>query len=296
VRIRTIKPSFFKNDDLGELDPLARILFIGLWCMADRRGRLEDRPKRIKAELLPYDDADLNFLLNGLVTRGFITRYQVGELRIIQIASFEKHQRITGGEADTDSVLPEQQAEQSAEAPANNSGSTEETTVKHPGIIGATVRTTGREGKGKEGKGEYLPSTGVDDEEGGDDSSDQVDDPEADPDEPAGKKPKPHPSDEAFRFADWFRTLLPAGTRLHTGWREQWGRAYDELIRLDHRTPELITAVCRWAREDEFWSSNFLSPVKLRKRDKDGVSYFDKFSGKLNGRGVSTVWTEKTRF
>jgi hypothetical protein len=54
ARSRNIKPGFFLNDELAECEPLARILFAGLWCIADREGRLEDRPKRIKAEVLPY--------------------------------------------------------------------------------------------------------------------------------------------------------------------------------------------------------------------------------------------------
>ena len=36
----------------------ARLLFVGLWTIADRNGRLEDRPKRIRAELFPYDEID----------------------------------------------------------------------------------------------------------------------------------------------------------------------------------------------------------------------------------------------
>ena len=49
-RARNVKPGFFKNELLAECEPLARILFEGLWCEADREGRLEDRPRRLKAE------------------------------------------------------------------------------------------------------------------------------------------------------------------------------------------------------------------------------------------------------
>ena len=55
MRARNIKPGFFKNDTLAELEFAARLLFIGLWGLADRAGRLEDRPKKIKAEVFPYD-------------------------------------------------------------------------------------------------------------------------------------------------------------------------------------------------------------------------------------------------
>ena len=92
ARSRNIKPGFFKNDILAELQPLTRLLFIGLWCLADREGRLEDRPKRIKAEVLPYDNCDIDKLLTQLDGARFIHRYQVDGNEYIEIPNFTKHQ------------------------------------------------------------------------------------------------------------------------------------------------------------------------------------------------------------
>lgn len=92
ARSRNIKPGFFQNDFLAEVEPLGRLLFAGLWCVADRSGRLEDRPKRIKAAVLPYDDCDVDVLLNELAARGFIVRYQMNSRRYIQVLNFNKHQ------------------------------------------------------------------------------------------------------------------------------------------------------------------------------------------------------------
>jgi hypothetical protein len=92
ARARNIKPSFFTNDALAECDFPARILFIGLWTIADRSGRLYDRPKKIKAEILPYDNCDIEKLLNQLVANGFIVRYKIENDSYIQIHNFEKHQ------------------------------------------------------------------------------------------------------------------------------------------------------------------------------------------------------------
>ncbi|HHV63842.1 MAG TPA: DnaD domain protein [Peptococcaceae bacterium] len=92
ARARNIKPGFFLNDELAECDPLARLLFAGLWCIADREGRLEDRPKRIKAEVLPYDDCDVDQLLEQLAKHGFIIRYEVDGNQYIQVTNFSKHQ------------------------------------------------------------------------------------------------------------------------------------------------------------------------------------------------------------
>lgn len=41
--------------------------------------------------------------------------------------------------------------------------------------------------------------------------------------------------------------------------------------------PLKIKQAIEWATKDEFWKSNFLSPTKLEKKDKDGVLYIDKF-------------------
>lgn len=92
MRARTIKPGFFKNEQLAELPMAARLLFAGLWCLADREGRLEDRPRRIKAELFPYDDLDVEPLLQALADHGFIVRYSVDGARYIQVTNFTKHQ------------------------------------------------------------------------------------------------------------------------------------------------------------------------------------------------------------
>lgn len=87
-----IKPGLYENDILAECSIWARYIFPGLWMMADREGRLEDRPKRIKGMLLPYDNADIDALLNELAAHGFILRYQVEGLNYIQVLAFDKHQ------------------------------------------------------------------------------------------------------------------------------------------------------------------------------------------------------------
>ena len=97
-RSRNIKPGFFKNEGLGSLPFEARILFVGLWTLADRMGRLEDRPVRIAAELFPYDrdigPEDVNSWLDNLASSPevFIVRYAIGGARYLQISNFAKHQ------------------------------------------------------------------------------------------------------------------------------------------------------------------------------------------------------------
>lgn len=105
MRARNIKPSLFKNEVLGTADPLLTILFEGLWCEADRDGRLEDRPLRLKAEIFPYrHNADIDAMLEWLSENGFIARYEAKSAKIIQVLKFSDHQRPHKNEVP--SVLP----------------------------------------------------------------------------------------------------------------------------------------------------------------------------------------------
>lgn len=92
MRARNIKPGFFKNEELSEVSSDARLLFIGLWCLADREGRLEDRPRRIRAELFPFDNVEVDSMLIELQSKGFIIRYEVDNKKYLAVVNFVKHQ------------------------------------------------------------------------------------------------------------------------------------------------------------------------------------------------------------
>src|SRR4030042_612014 len=98
-RIRYIKPEFFSDEDLAELPFQTRITFAGLWCYADKAGRLEDRPKFLKAMIFPYDNVDmekqLEMLCNGKHENGtpFIQRYESNGVKLLQIFKWNKHQK-----------------------------------------------------------------------------------------------------------------------------------------------------------------------------------------------------------
>lgn len=92
ARARNIKPSFFNNDILADVEPLGRLLFIGLWTICDYRGNLEFREKKIKASLLPYDDCSVIDIAINLEKSGFIQSYSNDGVTYINIVNFEKHQ------------------------------------------------------------------------------------------------------------------------------------------------------------------------------------------------------------
>ncbi|WP_343103178.1 hypothetical protein [Escherichia coli] len=106
ARSRNIKPDFFTNDELAECHPLGRLLFAGLWTIADKEGRLDDRPKKIKAMLLPFDEADCDALLQQLNDHKFIIRYRVNGECYIQISNWKKHQNPHCKEAASEIPAP----------------------------------------------------------------------------------------------------------------------------------------------------------------------------------------------
>ncbi len=106
ARARNIKPGFFRNADLVELPYEARLLFIGLWTIADRAGRMEDRPKQIKMELFPADSLDVDSLLDQLASIGMVARYSHEGKRYLQVVNFVKHQNPHKDEKA--STLPDQ--------------------------------------------------------------------------------------------------------------------------------------------------------------------------------------------
>jgi hypothetical protein len=106
ARARNIKPGFFTNDQLAELPALTRLFFAGLWTVCDRAGRVEDRPKKLKAEVMPYDAMDAEQALDDLCKAGFISRYEAEGVRVIQVLTWDKHQNPHIKEAA--STLPEQ--------------------------------------------------------------------------------------------------------------------------------------------------------------------------------------------
>jgi len=70
-----------------------------------------------------------------------------------------------------------------------------------------------------------------------------------------------------------------------------------DLMSIDNKSPDEIVKVIKWARNDDFWKSNFMSITKLRKRNKEKVKYYDVFnekrksngSNKTNTRGFSEI-------
>lgn len=107
ARSRNIKPGFFTNEQLADQDPLGRLLFIGLWTLADFKGELEWKERTIKVQILPFDDCDIKKLAINLDKSGLIRFYSRGDQIFINIPNFVKHQNPHKNEREKGSDIPE---------------------------------------------------------------------------------------------------------------------------------------------------------------------------------------------
>ena len=140
ARIRTIKPEFFTSEDIVSLSPLARLLYIALWCEADKEGRLAWKPKTFKMRYLPADDCDIHVLCTEITGAKLVVLY--GDM-YGYIPAFHAHQHINPRESASQLPAPDF-AKDSTRQPRVNDAST----TRQPRDSNAQV---GREGKGREG-------------------------------------------------------------------------------------------------------------------------------------------------
>jgi hypothetical protein len=95
ARIRTIKPEFWQDEKLSLLDPLSRLVFLGLISMADDQGRLVDNLKLLDGQLFPNTDDSCREPLDTLVRVGRVLRYRAKSGQaVLQIANWSKHQKV----------------------------------------------------------------------------------------------------------------------------------------------------------------------------------------------------------
>jgi hypothetical protein len=98
ARIRTIKPQFWLDEDLGSIKRDARLLYIGLWNLADDRGVFEWRPAKIRIQIFPYDaditDKKIEDFLELLSGINNIVRFEENRKPFGYIPSFLAHQDI----------------------------------------------------------------------------------------------------------------------------------------------------------------------------------------------------------
>lgn len=154
ARIRTIKPEFFRHEELQELEAnnpghYPMLVFSGLFTQCDKNGVFEWRPRMLALDILPFlwrgsIGEALGKTLELLRDEGFIKQLEMDGKQYGFIPSFAEHQRISGKEAQGKPKNPEP------------SEMIEVLQGKHRGSTGEAPGIPGRERKGKEGNGVLL--------------------------------------------------------------------------------------------------------------------------------------------
>lgn len=113
--MRSVKPEFFQDQDFAVEVPDrdARLLYIGLWGLADEHGRLRGDAQHLKGQLFAYDD-DLtpdviDKLVDVLEQTGRAVRYWVRSSVYLFLPKLAEHQRLEPSKVP--SRLPEPPAE-----------------------------------------------------------------------------------------------------------------------------------------------------------------------------------------
>ena len=120
MRIRTIKPEFWKHFGMSQLPAETRLLAIGLLNFADDEGYFNAHPALIRGELMPFDEKTKHIppMLEALERIGYIELTQAADgMPLGKITNFVKHQRINRPTASKHSRKPHPSLTESSVSP-----------------------------------------------------------------------------------------------------------------------------------------------------------------------------------
>jgi hypothetical protein len=231
ARIRTIKPDYWTDEAVVELEFWERLLFIGLWNFADDQGFLLYSPKRIKMQVFPADDVDVSRGLARLLEVSLLEAFDVlstpGAV-LLRVKGWDKHQRVSNPAI---ARFHPADLQERSDLPESSVG------------LARALEPYPAEGKGREGKGSSSSS-------------------------PAGK---PARDEEGFHpEADKLCTTL-AQMMVENGNREpsitkDWRTEARLLLARDGIDFDLAMKVLQWSQRDQFWKNNIHSMPTFRKQ------------------------------
>lgn len=100
MRIRQVKPEFWRDEHLGDLSDTARLVYIGLWMQADDGGWFRENVTEIAADLFPFcsratRERKVSTSLSVLLSLGRIVSHPCGHTFIPKMT---EHQRFAAPE------------------------------------------------------------------------------------------------------------------------------------------------------------------------------------------------------
>lgn len=153
MRIRSIKPEFWRSEDIAALPLSARLTFIGLWSYVDDNGVGEARTSSIAADLYADDLAcnphetlrRVSGDTQALENAGLIVRYMVGKRHLLYVTTWKEHQVISRPSKGHCYPLPTAETIEAHAKCMTPSGDTHDTPLHGAGEQGS--RGTGEQGR-----------------------------------------------------------------------------------------------------------------------------------------------------
>lgn len=242
MRIRTIKPRFWRSYDITALPVDVRLLFVGLWSYVDDNGVGVDDYREITADLFALEDdqeAIRSFVREGLATlsrRLLVVRYKVEQTPLIFITTWDLHQKV---DRPNKPRYPRPPADYDPSTSANG---------YNPDDFARGSRQT-REGTspvvGKRGRGEEKKKH----EEANASSSSATATP---------------PRDDVDQLCARLRDRMIGNGFKPPTITEDWQRQSRLLLDKDGRDLTQALRLIDWATADEFWHPNIKSMGKFR--------------------------------
>jgi hypothetical protein len=157
MRIRSVKPDFYRDEKLSDLEneyPELRpmLVFSGLWGVSDKHGVFPWNPRTLRLDILPLVVFDIEMTLKLLESAQIVRRFEHDGKIYGHVVNFERHQRINGSEATDESKFPKPkqyiEIGEGLEKIEVRFGSSKEAVGKQQGS--SRDDRKGREGKGRD--------------------------------------------------------------------------------------------------------------------------------------------------
>lgn len=256
ARIRTVKPEFWSTPGIETLDPMWRLLYIGMWNWADDYGRGSAEARALMGFVFPRDEEmTLGEFRRGLgeVRRVFgVKFYKVEGRSYYFIPSWEKHQKIDKRSKSRYPAVEQGTLYDPTEKPQvrayemTPSTDPAETPPSIRGNSGAGTEEIGTEEIGTE---EQVLTSHV--------ASD-------DDDDVAPVEAEIIERPEVEDLLDQLENRIRANGNRPGNRTKTAHDAIRRMIDIDGYTVEQISFIIDWSQASEFWQANILSAKKLR--------------------------------
>lgn len=238
MRIRSIKPEFWRSDDIDALDWETRLVFIGLWSYVDDNGVGIYKMPNIVSDLFAHDfyrdpNATLKRVseaLTRLESRSMIDLYRVGDRDYLYITNWERHQRVNNPNKPRYPLPTSENSEPIEDLSRSDTGSNENLS---PGAGEQRSRGTGEQRTSSSAK------------------------------PPAVAEP---PREDVEALCVRLRDHIAGNTTKTPNITAKWRTEARLLLDRDGIPFEEAIRVLDWCQLDQFWKSNILSMPKFREK------------------------------